>query len=126
MSLAKMTPGQKKGVPNRIRLRKNDVVRVIAGKDKGKQGRILDVINETGRVIVEHVAMVKRHTKANMKKEMKAGGIVEREAPIHVSNVMLLTSGGVPTRIGTKVETQGKKTRRVRVARKSGEVLDKK
>ncbi len=125
MSLAKMTPGQKKGVPNRIRLRKNDVVSVIAGKDKGKQGRILDVINETGRVLVEHCGMVKRHTKPNPQKQIK-GGIAEREAPIHVSNVMLLTSGGVPTRIGTKIETQGKKTRRVRVARKSGEVLDKK
>jgi large subunit ribosomal protein L24 len=125
MSLAKMTPGQKKGIPHRIRLRKNDVVRVIAGKDKGKQGRILDVINETGRVLVEHCGMVKRHTKPNPQKQIK-GGIAEREAPIHVSNVMLLTSGGVPIRVGTKVETQGKKTRRVRVARKSGEVLDKK
>jgi large subunit ribosomal protein L24 len=100
MSLAKMTPGQKKGIPHRIRLRKNDV-------------------------LVEHCGMVKRHTKPNPQKQIK-GGIAEREAPIHVSNVMLLTSGGVPTRIGTKVETQGKKTRRVRVARKSGEVLDKK
>ncbi len=125
MSLAKMTPGQRNGIPARIRLRKNDMVKVIAGKDKGKQGRILDVLHATGRVLVEHCGMVKRHTKPNPQKQIK-GGSAEREAPIHVSNVMLLTSGGVPTRIGTKVETQGQKTRRVRVARKSGEVLDKK
>ena len=125
MSLAKMTPGQRKGVPNRIRLKKNDQVKVIAGRDKGKTGRVLDVIGDTGRVLVEHVGMVKRHTRPNPSKQIK-GGIAERESPIHVSNVMLMTQGGVPTRVGTKIETQGNKTRRLRVARKNGEVLDKK
>ena len=125
MSLAKMTPGQRKGVPTRIRIKKNDMVKVIAGKDKGKTGRVLDVITATGRVLVEHCGMVKRHTKPNPGKQIK-GGIADREAPIHVSNVMVLTAGGVPTRIGTKVETQGQKTRRMRIARKNGEVLDKK
>ena len=122
MSLAKMTPGQRDGVPARIRIKKNDMVKVIAGKDKGKTGRVLEVIAETGRVLVEHCGMVKRHTRPNPAKQIK-GGIAEREAPIHVSNVMVLTAGGVPTRIGTKVETQGKKVRRMRMARKNGEVL---
>jgi large subunit ribosomal protein L24 len=121
----KMTPGQREGVPNKIRIKKNDRVRVIAGKDKGKEGRVLEVIRETGRVLVEHVGMVKRHTRPNPTRQIK-GGIAERESPIHISNVMLLTSGGVVTRLGTKVETAGKKIRRVRVARKTGEVLDKK
>ena len=126
MSLAKMTPGQRGGVPARIRIKKNDMVKVIAGKDKGKTGRVLEVISETGRVLVEHCGMVKRHTRPNPAKQIK-GGIADREAPIHVSNVMVLTAGGVPTRIGTKMETQGKKVRRVRMARKNGEVLvDKK
>jgi len=125
MALAKMTPGQRKGVPHRIRIRKDDVVKVIAGRDKGKTGRVLEVVAETGRVLVEHCGMVKRHTRPNPQKQIK-GGIAESESPIHVSNVMLLTSGGVPTRIGTKTETVGKKTRRMRMARKTGEVLDKK
>ncbi len=125
MSLAKMTPGQREGVPARIRIKKNDTVKVIAGRDKGKTGRVLEVIAETGRVLVEHCGMAKRHTRPNPAKQIK-GGIAERESPIHVSNVMLLTPGGIPTRIGTKVEVQGNKTRRVRIARKGGEVLDKK
>ncbi len=122
MSLAKMTPGQREGIPARIRIKKNDMVKVIAGKDKGKTGRVLEVISETGRVLVEHCGMVKRHTRPNPAKQIK-GGIADRESPIHVSNVMVLTAGGVPTRIGTKMETQGKKVRRVRMARKNGEVL---
>jgi large subunit ribosomal protein L24 len=125
MSLAKMTPGQREGIPARIRIKKNDMVKVIAGKDKGKTGKVLEVISDTGRVLVEHCGMVKRHTRPNPAKQIK-GGIADREAPIHVSNVMVLTAGGVPTRIGTKMETQGKKVRRMRMARKNGEVLDKK
>jgi large subunit ribosomal protein L24 len=125
MSLQKMTPGQRGGVPARIRIKKNDQVKVIAGRDKGKTGRVLEVIAETGRVLVEHCGMVKRHTRPNPAKQVK-GGIAERESPIHVSNVMILTAGGVPTRIGTKVDIQGTKTRRTRIARKNGEALDKK
>ena len=113
------------GAPSRIRLKKNDVVKVIAGKDKGKTGRVLELDLEKGRVLVEGVQMVKRHTRPNPSKQIK-GGIADRESMIHVSNVMLMTSGGVATRVGFKVETTGNKTRRVRVARKTGEVLDKK
>ncbi len=65
MALAKMTPGQREGVPERIRIKKNDMVKVIAGSDKGKTGRVLEVIGETGRVLVEHCGMVKRHTRPN-------------------------------------------------------------
>jgi large subunit ribosomal protein L24 len=113
------------GAPSRIRLKKNDVVKVIAGKDKGKTGRVLELDLAKGRVLVEGVQMVKRHTRPNPSKQIK-GGIADRESMIHVSNVMLMTSGGVATRVGFKVETTGNKTRRVRVARKTGEVLDKK
>lgn len=113
------------GAPSRIRIKKNDVVKVIAGRDKGKTGRVIEVDHEKGRVTVEGVGMIKRHTRPNPAKQVK-GGIAEREAPIHVSNVMLTTSGGVATRIGFKVETAGGKTRRVRVARKTGEAIDKK
>ncbi|MBM3724594.1 MAG: 50S ribosomal protein L24 [Acidobacteria bacterium] len=105
-----------------MRIKKNDTVRVITGRDKGKTGRVLEVDHERGRLLVEGVMLVKRHTRANPQRQIK-GGIAEREASIHVSNVMLLTSGGVATRIGTKVETEGGKTRRTRIARKTGETV---
>lgn len=113
------------GAPARIRIKKNDTVKIIAGRDKGKTGRVIEVDTERGRVTVEGAGIIKRHTRPNPARQIK-GGIAERESPIHVSNVMLLTSGGVATRIGFKVETAGGKTRRVRVARKTGETLDKK
>jgi large subunit ribosomal protein L24 len=109
----------------KIKIKKDDQVKVIAGRDKGKTGRVLDVDRETGRVLVEGVGLVKRHTRPNPARQIK-GGIAERESPIAVSNVMILTSGGVATRIGYRVEGQGTVTRRVRVARKGGEILDKK
>jgi large subunit ribosomal protein L24 len=109
----------------RIRIRKDDIVKVIAGRDKGKSGRVLQVNRDTGRLLVEGVMMVKRHVKKNQQRGIK-GGIAEREGPIHASNVMLMTSEGKTTRIGVREETVGGKTRRVRVARRGGEVLDKK
>lgn len=120
-----MPKAKKPEPPRRIRIKKNDQVKVIAGRDKGKSGRVIEVDRTTGRIIVEGVNLVKRHTKANPSRQIK-GGIAERESTIHVSNVMVLTSGGVPSRIGFKVDEVGGKTRRVRIARKSGEVLDKK
>jgi large subunit ribosomal protein L24 len=111
--------------PRRVRIKKNDVVKVITGVDKGKTGRVISVNRVTGRLIVEGVNMIKRHTKANPSRQIK-GGIAERESSIHHSNVMILTSGGVPTRIGFRVDTVGGKVRRTRVARKTGETLDKK
>ena len=70
----------------KIRLKKNDLVTVIAGRDKGKEGRVIGIDRTTGRILVEHVMMVKRHTKPNPSKQIK-GGIAERESPIAVSNV---------------------------------------
>jgi len=109
----------------RIKIKKNDTVKVIAGKDKGKTGRVLEVNRETGRVLVEGVNLIKRHTRPNPAKQIK-GGIAEREAPIHVSNVMVVTSSGQVSRIGCRIEGEGAGARRVRIARKTGEVLDRK
>jgi large subunit ribosomal protein L24 len=109
----------------KIRFRKNDVVQVIAGRDKGKTGRVLEVDRTTGRIRVEGVMLMKKHVKPNPAKGIK-GGIAEREATIHASNVMIVTSDGKTSRIAVRTETVGGKTRRVRIARKSGETLDKK
>lgn len=124
-SLSKMNGAEKAGIPKRIRIKKDDMVKVLVGKDKGKTGKVLEVNRTVGRVLVEGISMVKRAMKANPAKGIK-GGFQEKESSIHVSNVMILTPGGIPTRIGTKVETVGGKTRRTRIARKTGEVLDSK
>ena len=73
----------------RVDLRRNDTVKVITGRDKGKQGRVIEINRRTGKVVVEHVMMIKRHTRPNPAKQIK-GGIAERESPIHVSNVKKL------------------------------------
>jgi large subunit ribosomal protein L24 len=111
--------------PIKLRIRKNDTVKVIAGRDKGKTGRVLDVDRNTGKLLVEGVMMVKRHTRPNPQRQIK-GGIAEKEAPIHHSNVMVLTADGKPTRVGYKVDNVGGKIRRSRVAKTTGETLDKK
>ena len=105
----------------KLKIRKNDVVKVMAGRDKGKTGRVIEVDPERGRLVVEGVMLVKKHMKPNPQKQIK-GGIAERESTIHVSNVMILTAGGVPTRIGTTHDGGRAK----RIARKTGEELDKK
>jgi len=109
----------------RIRIRKNDIVKVISGRDKGKTGRVLSVDREKGRLLVEGIMMIKRHTKANPSRQIK-GGIAEKESSIHVSNVMIVTSGGVATRIATRIEGGAGRGRRIRIARKTGEVLETK
>lgn len=106
----------------RIRLRRNDTVLVIAGKDAGKQGKILQVIPEKNRVIVQGVGFIKRHTKPNPQRNIK-GGIAEREAPIHASNVMVICGEcGKRTRIGSRTLADGRK---VRICRRCEGVLDK-
>jgi large subunit ribosomal protein L24 len=106
-------------------LRKNDNVLVIAGKDRGKRGRILKVVagkNSKTRFIIEGVNMIKRHTKPNPGKNVK-GGIVEREASLHASNVQLMCPEcGAQTRIGHKILGDGRK---VRICRKCEGVVDK-
>ena len=103
----------------KTKLRKNDLVVVIGGKDRGRQGKILKILPVANRVIVERVNMIKRHTRPNPSKNI-AGGISEKEAPLHISNVMLLDSKGQPTRVGIEREDG----RRVRVAKRSGARLD--
>ncbi len=109
--------------PARVKsVRKNDEVIVLTGKDRGKRGRVLQVLPERNRVVVEGVNMIKRHTKPNPQKNIK-GGIVERESSIHASNVQPVDpETGKATRVGRKVLDDG---RRVRVSRRSGSVLDK-
>jgi large subunit ribosomal protein L24 len=105
-----------------LRIRKNDTVEVISGKDKGKRGRVIEVLPKVERVRVEGVNKIKRHTKPNPQKNVK-GGIVERENPLHVSNVALIDpKSDKPTRIGIKTMPDGT---RVRVSTRSGQQLDK-
>src|SRR5579862_7524586 len=99
----------------KVKIKKEDTVKVIAGRDRGKTGRVLQVDGKNGRVLVEGCGIVKRHTRPNPSKQIK-GGIAERESPIAISNVMVLTSGGVATRVGLRMEGTGAKERRVRVA----------
>jgi large subunit ribosomal protein L24 len=105
----------------KVKIKKDDTVKIIAGRDRGKTGRVLQVDTVTGKVLVEGVSLVKRHTRPNPQKQIK-GGIAERESAIAISNVMVMTAGGVATRVGYRVE--GNHT--VRVAKKGGELLDKK
>ncbi|MCH1626072.1 50S ribosomal protein L24 [Fredinandcohnia quinoae] len=103
-----------------MHVKKGDKVQVLSGKDKGKQGVILEAYPKKDRVLVEGVNIVKKHSKPSQANPQ--GGIISQEAPIHVSNVMPLDpKSGTPTRVGYK-EVNGKK---VRVAKKSGETLDK-
>jgi large subunit ribosomal protein L24 len=111
--------------PVRLKIKKDDLVRVIAGKDKGKTGKVLEVDRFDRKVTVDGVQIAKRHTKPNPQKQIK-GGIAEKPMPLDISNVMLLTAGGIPTRVGYKMDNAGGKVRRVRIARKGGETLDKK
>jgi large subunit ribosomal protein L24 len=106
----------------RTRLRKNDLVQVIAGKDAGKQGKVLKIFPEKNRLIVQGVGFIKRHTRPNPQRNVK-GGIAEREAPIHASNVMIICGEcGKRTRIGAKVLADGHKAR---ICRHCQGVLDK-
>ena len=103
-------------------IRKNDNVIVTTGKDRGKRGRVLRVVPDKNRVIVEGVNKIKRHTKANPARGIK-GGLLEREAPLHASNVQLVCPEcGKPTRIGRKILGDGRK---VRICRKCEGVVDK-
>jgi len=111
--------------PLRVKIKKNDMVRVIAGRDKGKTGKVLEVDRFDRKVTVDGVMVVKRHTRPNPSKQIK-GGVAEKPMPIDVSNIMLLTAAGIPTRVGYKMETVGGDVRRVRIARKGGETLGKK
>jgi large subunit ribosomal protein L24 len=105
---------------NKLHVKKDDTVFVITGKDKGKKGRVIAAYPRQNRVLVEGVNMVKKHAKPSQLNPQ--GGILNQEAAIHVSNVMLIDpKSGKPTRVGYKVLDNGTK---VRIAKKSGEVID--
>ena len=102
------------------KIKKGDKVIVISGKDKGKQGEVLNVLSEENRVVVGGVAMVKRHTKPSQTSE---GGIVTKESSIDISNVAHIDpKDGKATRVGVKIEKDGTK---VRIAKRSGTAIDK-
>jgi large subunit ribosomal protein L24 len=107
-----------------MKIRKNDTVMVISGNDRGKTGKVLKVFPKDVRVIVEGINLRKRHTKPSQKSPQ--GGIIEKEAPIHASNVMLLDpKTNEPTRLGSQVileENTGKK-KRARISRSTGEMI---
>ncbi|MGA3127571.1 MAG: 50S ribosomal protein L24 [Candidatus Korobacteraceae bacterium] len=103
-----------------VDIRHNDTVKVIAGRDKGKQGRVLRVFPDKGKVLIEHVSVVKKNVRPNPQKAIK-GGIAEQEAPIAISNVLLLCGTCGPVRL--RHEVRGEK--KVRVCAKCGNTLDK-
>ena len=103
----------------KLNIKKGDNVMVVTGNSKGQKGKVLEVIREKDRAIVEGVNMVKKHTKPNAANPQ--GGIIEKEAPVHISNVMLVDpKSGKPTRVGRRMGADGKL---VRYAKKSGEEI---
>ena len=102
----------------RVDLRRNDTVKVITGRDKGKEGRVLRVFPNDNKLLVEHVRVVKKNVRPNPQRNIK-GGIAEQESPIQISNVMLVCSSCGPTRVGYKFEGDTK----VRVCKKCGETI---
>jgi large subunit ribosomal protein L24 len=108
---------RKKNKQPKLKIRKGDIVKVIAGDSKGAQGRVLEVILDKNRALVEGVNTVSKHSRPNAKNTQ--GGIVKKEAPIHISNLMLIDGKGNTTRVGRK-EEEGKL---VRYSKKSEEVI---
>ncbi len=112
---------EKRGATSGMSIRRNDTVLVIAGKEKGKRGKVLVVLPSSGRVIVERVNFIKRHQRPTQK--VRQGGIIEREGSLHASNVMLVCGKcDKATRTGTQILADG---RRARVCRRCGEIVDK-
>ena len=101
-------------------IRRNDTVKVIAGRDKGKEGRVLRVFPDEGKLLVEHVMMVKKNVRPNPQKNIK-GGVAEQESAINISNVMLVCPTCGPARIGHQMQGD----RKIRVCRKCGATLEK-
>jgi large subunit ribosomal protein L24 len=104
-----------------MKVKKGDTVLVIAGKDKGAKGKVIQAYPENDRVLVEGVNRIKKHTRISQNQRgAQSGGIVTQEAAIHVSNVMVVDSDGKPTRVGKKTTDDGK---RVRISRRNGKEL---
>ena len=107
-------------IKNKCHIKKNDKVKVIAGKDKGKIGKVLSLKRKNSRIIIENINMMKKHARASAKH--RQGGIIESESPIHWSNVMLMCNKCIePVRVKTKTLDDGKK---VRICRKCSEIID--
>ncbi len=105
-----------------LHVKKNDNVLILAGKDRGKSGRVLRVFPAKQRAVVENLNMLRKHTRPNPQKNIK-GGVVERESPIHLANLMVICREcGKPTRVGYSLLSDGKK---VRVCRKCSGTIDK-
>lgn len=105
----------------RVKVKKNDQVLVISGRDKGKRGRVLEVLTKKGKILVEGINMMKKHVRPNRQRGI-AGGILERESPMAISNVMVLEpSTRKPTRVGYQILQDGRK---VRIARKTSAVIE--
>jgi len=102
----------------KLKIKKNDKVKVIAGDDKGQEGKVLKVYPEKNKAIVEGVNIVSKHSKPNAASPQ--GGIVKKEAPIHISNLMLIDKNNNPTRVGRKIE----KEKLVRYSKNTGEVIE--
>ncbi|MBM3403586.1 MAG: 50S ribosomal protein L24 [Bacteroidetes bacterium] len=100
-------------------IKKGDMVKVIAGNSRGQQGKVLRVSPMKGTAIVEGINLVSKHTKPNAKKPQ--GGIIKKEAPVHISNLMVLDASSKPTRTGRKMDTKTNKL--IRYSKKSGEVI---
>ena len=101
-----------------MKVHKGDTVLVVSGKDKGAKGKVIESYPQRSRILVEGVNRIKKHTSASQNERgASSGGIVTQEAPIHVSNVMVVDSDGTPTRIGYRTDDNGK---RVRISRKNG------
>jgi len=107
-------------VHKRVDIRRNDNVKVITGRDKGKEGRVLRVFPDEGKVLVEHVMLMKKHVRPNPQRNVK-GGIAEQESRINISNVALVCGTCGPVRIGHELRGD----RKVRVCKKCGTTLDK-
>ena len=107
-------------VKKRLDIRRNDTVKVITGRDKGKQGRVLRVLPDIGKVLVEHVMMVKKNVRPNPQRNIK-GGIAEQESPISISNVMLVCASCGPVRVGHEMRGD----RKARICKKCGTTLEK-
>jgi large subunit ribosomal protein L24 len=104
-----------------MKIKKGDTVQVIAGKDKGAKGKVIQAYPDTQRVLVEGVNRIKKHTRITQNQRgAQSGGIITTEAAIHISNVMLVDGDGKPTRVGKNVTDEGK---RVRISRRSGKEI---
>ncbi len=103
----------------KLNIRKGDTVMIIAGDSRGQQGKVLRIDTDTNKAIVEGVNLVSKHTKPNTKSPH--GGIIKKEAPVHISNLKLIDNSGKPTRIGRKIDPKTEKL--VRYSKKSGEVI---